>query len=157
MSGVPLRARKASEHVKREEGGVKLHQDGGTDGQREHTRSAPVGRALHPFIPVQPGCTNRTDLHPRGWQPPAFVSPSSSSCAVQHEPSGGTSSASVRQQALRLPPPPLHRLPRKRQSGFQRGIRLRRAVCAALEAPGACTLEQQLQSRLQQAGPSTNH
>lgn len=32
MSGVPIRARKASEPVKREEGGVKLQQDGGTDG-----------------------------------------------------------------------------------------------------------------------------
>lgn len=33
MSGVPKKARKASEHVKREEGGVKLQQDGRTEGQ----------------------------------------------------------------------------------------------------------------------------
>lgn len=51
MSGVPKRARKASEHVKREEGGVKLQQDRRTEGAELSILS---------FVPVQPVCTSRT-------------------------------------------------------------------------------------------------
>lgn len=57
MLGVPIRARKASEHVKREEGEVKLQQDGRTG----HTPSAPVSSALHPFIRPRPACLHEQD------------------------------------------------------------------------------------------------
>lgn len=96
------------------------------------------GRALHPFICPCPACLHEQDyLHTAGWQPFTFLWPSSSSCPVQHQPGGGTSSASTLKHALRLPPPPLHPLPRKPQSGFQRRRSLRRGVRVALGAPGA--------------------
>lgn len=64
MSGVPIRARKASKHVKREEGGVKLQQDRRTGGRREHISLAPAGRALRPFIRPCPACLHQQDLPP---------------------------------------------------------------------------------------------
>lgn len=109
------------------------------------------------LVPVQ---RNRTDLYPRQWQPFTVLSPSSSSCLVPYEPSGGTSWASTLKRALLLPPSPLHLLPlmwRKRQIGFQRRRSLRRGIRVALEAPGRSMLEHQLQSSFQQAGPSSDH
>lgn len=47
MSGVPIRARKASEPVKREEGGVKLQQDGGTDGAHYFSSSWQSSPSFH--------------------------------------------------------------------------------------------------------------
>lgn len=157
MLGVPIRVRKASEHVTREEGEVKLQQDGRTDGRGTLLQLQLAQLSILSFVPVQPGCANRTDLHSRGWLPFPFLLPLSSSCPVQHKPSGGTSSASTLKLVLCLPPSPLHQPLSKQQSAFLRRISLRRRVRVVLEALGMYMLEHQLQVWLLQAGPSTNH
>lgn len=78
MSGVPIRARKASEPVKREEGGVKLQQDGGTDGAHYFSSSWQSSPSFHWSLSSVTGLTSTQDngnllpsSHPR---PPPVLS-----------------------------------------------------------------------------------